>query len=326
MNILKKYGIVLCNVICILLMLAILVGQFIPFWNTVEDQASLMGATGRQYVHEGLYESLDAVSGGFRYQDISTQVLVITIVCALGIMLSIKNLGRARNGIWGLVVAFFGVHIWVTVPAFTLGILGKVFFALFLALFFFSFSLVILHFIAKLSGKTEDDENMWSAKGVLSAFALACAVCVVFAVYSNSIKVSYAEKLSVKVEAEKAANHQVKMLEEELAEKNALLEEIKADDSEVDSTEPEVTEPEVTEPEVTEPEATVPDDSEFGDTYLVLKKYTVQKNDNLYKICVENGVDYHKYLDLIVYINNISDPNRISVGDVLLLPHIVENE
>ena len=50
------------------------------------------------------------------------------------------------------------------------------------------------------------------------------------------------------------------------------------------------------------------------------KKYIVKKGDTLSKICKNNNIDYYKNLKIILAINNIENPNEISIGQIILLP------
>lgn len=55
-------------------------------------------------------------------------------------------------------------------------------------------------------------------------------------------------------------------------------------------------------------------------TTLNLFAYTVKRGDTLLKICKENGIDYASNKEVILAINKISNPNKILVGEKILLP------
>lgn len=127
----KKVMRILRGVLFGALMLAILVCQFIPFWSggtPVADQSSLIGITGRQYVHENLIEIIHVASGGFAYQDISTSVLLTVCFAAVGIFAAIKNSSGVFKFIVGAVVSGCGIYLWLKVPAYTLGSVGNIIF------------------------------------------------------------------------------------------------------------------------------------------------------------------------------------------------------
>ena len=63
--------------------------------------------------------------------------------------------------------------------------------------------------------------------------------------------------------------------------------------------------------------AAIPETPENQVTFL---RYTVKAGDSLENICIEQGVDYVANYRQILSINDISDPNKIYVGQVLLLP------
>lgn len=133
----KKIGVILRNAVYALLLLTILVCQFVPFWsvaNAETTSASLLGVTGRQYVHGDLIEKLDEIAGGFAYQDISTAVLVTVVLSAFGVFLGLKNSNGLLKGLVGLIVAAAGAYLWLAVPAYTLGTLGTFIFAMDIAL------------------------------------------------------------------------------------------------------------------------------------------------------------------------------------------------
>ncbi len=55
-------------------------------------------------------------------------------------------------------------------------------------------------------------------------------------------------------------------------------------------------------------------------TTINLFAYTVKRGDTLLKICKENGIDYASNKEVILAINKISNPNKILVGEKILLP------
>lgn len=59
---------------------------------------------------------------------------------------------------------------------------------------------------------------------------------------------------------------------------------------------------------------------------VVFKVYTVVKGDSLTGICQANGLDYERDIGTILTINGIADPDRIYVGQRLLLPYVAESE
>lgn len=48
--------------------------------------------------------------------------------------------------------------------------------------------------------------------------------------------------------------------------------------------------------------------------------YTVKRGDTLLKICKENGIDYKLNKKMILSLNGIENPNKISVGQKILIP------
>lgn len=149
----KKFGVIFRNAVYILLLLAILVCQLIPFWTVPAAEttsASLLGVTGRQYVHGDLIEKLDEIAGGFAYQDISTPVLLTVVLSAFGIILGLKSSNGLLKGLLGLAVAAAGCYLWMTVPAYTLGILGTVIFVLDIVLAVDAVIEIVAYFVEKV--------------------------------------------------------------------------------------------------------------------------------------------------------------------------------
>ncbi|NLC97247.1 MAG: LysM peptidoglycan-binding domain-containing protein [Erysipelotrichaceae bacterium] len=61
-------------------------------------------------------------------------------------------------------------------------------------------------------------------------------------------------------------------------------------------------------------------DENIKDNVIKFRKYIVQDGDSLYNICKSNNIDYEEYLQIVVNINGIKNPNKIFNGQVLLLP------
>ncbi len=70
----------------------------------------------------------------------------------------------------------------------------------------------------------------------------------------------------------------------------------------------------------TEVEDIIPEDNSSFTGIATFQTYTVKEDDNLEKICSENGLDYASSYRIITGMNGISDPNKIYVGQTILLP------
>ena len=165
-------NILVCNIICALLLVCLVASQFIPFWGvTLPDQetgepvmtkASLMGVTGRQYVHEDLIERLNVITeaeGGFSYTYISTQVLLTVCLGAFAAFLCIRNSHGWFRAVLTLVAAGASASLWILVPAYTLGIVGHILFGLSIALFLMGLVLVYLYIQQKREEKNEREKG-----------------------------------------------------------------------------------------------------------------------------------------------------------------------
>ena len=60
--------------------------------------------------------------------------------------------------------------------------------------------------------------------------------------------------------------------------------------------------------------------SKAQENQVTFLRYTVKAGDSLENICIEQGIDYVSNYRQLLSINDISDPNKIYVGQVLLLP------
>lgn len=151
----KKYGALIRNILFAIIVIAILVCQFIPFWRSgepVADQASLIGMTGRQYKHENMIERMNNAIG-FSYLDISTPVLLTVCFAALAAFCAINQSNAVFKGLVGLVPAIAGIYLWVKVPAYTLGMLGTVIFVLDIVLIISSILEIVMFFVNKPAKK-----------------------------------------------------------------------------------------------------------------------------------------------------------------------------
>lgn len=263
MGAVRKKSILICNIICAVLLLFIVVCQFVPFWSItspVTDQSSLLGVTGRQYVHEALIESLSTTYGGFTHQDIATQVLVSVVVGAFALFQSLKNMQKSGHGLLGVVISLFGLHLWATVPAYNTIALGNLLYYAYVALLFVSFYLVCNYLIAKLT--EEDPEEPEKKKNVITAVLLACAFSLAFVVFGTNVKTTIDKKAEDRKVSDISHTRYVAKLEKDIARKDATIEKLEAEAAEPEVTEPEVTEPNVSEPDVSEPDVSEPDVSE----------------------------------------------------------------
>lgn len=151
-------GTLLINIICALLLAGIVACQFIPFWTVLgenADTASLIGVTGRQYVHGDLIEQLGVIADGFTYHDISVQVLLTIVLGVFAVLSCVRNSHGWFRILLVLAVAGAGISLWLTVPAFTLGQLGNVLMLLNVALAVVAILMAVLFVMEKQAEKKE---------------------------------------------------------------------------------------------------------------------------------------------------------------------------
>ena len=239
-------NIFVCNIICALLLVCLVASQFIPFWGVtlpdketgepVMNRASLMGVTGRQYVHEDLIERLCEITSQrqnpvgdtfsaevlevksdsllvlpldgkaqqsadeiivalpegntesykigdrlhidytdidesdyppslaevhavdsctFYHTYINTQVLLTVCLGAFAAFLCLRNSHGWFRAVLTLVAAGASASLWLLVPAYTLGLLGHILFALSAVLFLMGIVLLYLYIQQKREEKRE---------------------------------------------------------------------------------------------------------------------------------------------------------------------------
>ena len=165
-------SILLCNIVAAILLVCLVAGQFIPFWGVeLPDQetgepvmttAALLGVTGRQYVFGDLIEKLDeitAADGGFAYQQISTQVLLTICLGGFAAFLCIRNSNGWLRAVLAIVAGGASASLWLFVPAYTLGVLGHILFALSIAVLLLSIFMIYLYVQEKMSEKKEREQG-----------------------------------------------------------------------------------------------------------------------------------------------------------------------
>ena len=122
MNTNKNVSALILGIIFAVVMVAVLVCHFLPFWAVDGQTASLMDISARQYgdrlvVINGLADQFE----GFSHFDINTQVL-LTIVCsAMAAFMAFTGKRGWLTAILGVVCLGFGLWLYLTVPAFAMG-------------------------------------------------------------------------------------------------------------------------------------------------------------------------------------------------------------
>ena len=123
----KKVITIVLNVVFALVMLAVLVLQFQPFWVVGDHSASLMDVSARQYNEFGgslpLIEALDAKLGGFSHMDINVQVLLTVACSALAVFMAFASKNGWLKMICAVLCLGFGLWLYFAVPAFSLGVM-----------------------------------------------------------------------------------------------------------------------------------------------------------------------------------------------------------
>lgn len=126
----KNVKSVVFNTVFAVVMIAVLLCQFLPFWTVGDQTASLLDVSARQYDQYGgclpLIEALDDILGGFSYTDINTQVLLTIVCAALAVFMAFAGKNGFMKAACAVLCMGFGLWLYFTVPAFSMGVMGYV--------------------------------------------------------------------------------------------------------------------------------------------------------------------------------------------------------
>lgn len=123
---LKKERIAECNIVCAILMLALLVSQFMPFWQYADKDetvtVSIQEYVWMAYEHDDLPDSFkDALGEKVNLNQIVLMPIVCLVACAVGVVMCLRSIDGPVTAIASLIAGGFGVWGYLTVPAYKLG-------------------------------------------------------------------------------------------------------------------------------------------------------------------------------------------------------------
>lgn len=113
----------ICNIICAVMMLALIVCQFMPFWSTASNgDISIQEYTWLPH-HNKELDTLFKTNFGKDYgiNDVVLMPIVALVVGALGIVLTVLWSKKRLIVVCPLVVSILGVMNYLTNPAFQIG-------------------------------------------------------------------------------------------------------------------------------------------------------------------------------------------------------------
>ncbi len=117
----------LCNIICVVLMLALLVCQFLPFWVVGENQVSIQEHTWFPWLNEDLTDLfVDTFGRDFMLKDIVLVPFVVLFGCVLGAIFCLLKFKSAGIAWIPFFVGLVGIIGYLTVPALQMGALWPV--------------------------------------------------------------------------------------------------------------------------------------------------------------------------------------------------------
>lgn len=116
----------LCNIICVVLMLAMLVCQFLPFWAIGENQVSIQEHTWFPWVNEDLTDLfLDTFGRDFMLKDIVLVPFVMLFGCVLGAIFCLLKQKVAGIATIPFFVGLIGIWGYLSKPALQMGMLWQ---------------------------------------------------------------------------------------------------------------------------------------------------------------------------------------------------------
>lgn len=112
----------ICNLLCALLMLALVLCQFLPFWSANGDTASLQGYTWWPDDHKEVTNWFkSAVSPDFRANDVVIPTILMLVFGCLGSVFCLLQTKSCWVGFLPLICGGAGIWGYLTNPAYQMG-------------------------------------------------------------------------------------------------------------------------------------------------------------------------------------------------------------
>ena len=113
-----------CNLVSALLMVALLVCQFLPYWHYGEGNAtasSIYGYVWFPHQQEGLSDYLLSQDAGHYINDVAWPVVGMLVICVAGVLLCLWKRRSALSGIWPMAGGIVGLWFYLSVPVMRIG-------------------------------------------------------------------------------------------------------------------------------------------------------------------------------------------------------------
>lgn len=124
-----------CNIICLVLMLALLVCQFLPFWTVGEKQVSVQGYTWITWEHEDLTDSfVDTFGKDYMVKDMVLTPVVVLAGVIIAAIFCIRKLKKPGVGILPFLVGVLSIWGYLSTPVLQMGMLWQLHLALSIAM------------------------------------------------------------------------------------------------------------------------------------------------------------------------------------------------
>lgn len=122
----KAKQIKVCNIVCALLILALLVCQVMPFWSIEDHTSSIQGYVWFPSDHNALTNHFSAeVSADYVINDIILMPIVVLAAGVLGVFFCFSKSDRVWTALFPLLCGLFGVYGYLAKPVFQMGSLWQ---------------------------------------------------------------------------------------------------------------------------------------------------------------------------------------------------------
>lgn len=112
----------ICCIVCAVLMLAVLVLQYMPYWSFDTDSSSIADYLWWPDHHKALTKELRGILGrDFEVRLIAPMPLIVLLAGILGMIVCVWKPGKVGSFIFPLIAGATAVIGFLTVPAFSLG-------------------------------------------------------------------------------------------------------------------------------------------------------------------------------------------------------------
>lgn len=111
----------ICNIVCVLLMLALVVCHFLPFWNIGGQDYSVWEYVGFPLDNKDVTKYFEDAIDGFTVNDMALMPSAAILLAAVCVVFVFKSSEEMWLGLFPALVGGLGIHAYLTVAAFQMG-------------------------------------------------------------------------------------------------------------------------------------------------------------------------------------------------------------